>query len=93
MKTTIKGFVHMSTNTWDRGRLHLYGCDMSDCSIGVVLVKKVDFEFDMPDNFDPRPAQIKALQEKQTQAAADFHALQTDIMRQINDLQALELAA
>ena len=93
MKTKIKGFVHMSTEKWNHGHLHLYGCDMSDCSIGVVLVKKVDFEFDMPDNFDPRPAQIKALQEKQTQAAADFHALQTDIMRQINDLQALELAA
>ena len=93
MKTTIKGFVHMSTNSWSRGELHLYGCDMSDCNLGAVLVKEVDFDFDMPDDFDPRPAQIKALQEKQTQAAADFHALQTDIMRQINDLQALELAA
>ena len=93
MKKTIKGFVHMSTNTWNRGELVIYCCDMSDCNVGSVLVKEVDFEFDMPDDFDARGLQITALRAKNKQAAADFHALQTDIMRQINELQALEMTA
>lgn len=52
-----------------------------------------EVEFDMPDNFDPRPLQIKALQEKQQKATAAFHAMNTEIMRQIQELQALEMTA
>lgn len=50
-----------------------------------------DVEFDIPDDFDPRPAQIAALQAKQKEAAAAFQAFTTETMRQIQELQALEM--
>lgn len=50
-----------------------------------------EVEFDVPDDFDPRPAQIKALEKKQQEAAAAFHALTVEINRQIQELQALEM--
>ena len=56
-----------------------------------VLLDTKEVEFDTADDFDARPLQIKALQEKQTKAAAAFHAMNTEIMRQINELQALEM--
>ena len=92
MKKTVKGFVHMSTNSWNPGELVMYGCDMSNCIIGAVLVKEIDVEVEMP-AICVRGLQISALRAKNKQAAADFHALQTDIMRQINELQALEMTA
>ena len=92
MKKTLKGFLHMSTELWDGGRLILYSCDMShNTSMGAAFIKEVEIEVEIPDDFDPRPAQIAALKEKQTKAAAAFHAMNTEIMRQINELQALEM--
>ena len=54
------------------------------------LLDTKEFEFDIADDFDARPLRIKALQEKQTKAAAAFHAMNTEILRQINELQTLE---
>ena len=91
MKKTLKCFVHYNTSSYakcfEAWSINMTGSD------ALIFVVAVDVEFEVPDDFDPRPAQIKALQEKQTKAAADFHALQTDIMRQINELQALEMTA
>ena len=56
-----------------------------------VLLNTKEVEFDIDNDFDPRPLQIKALQEKQKVAAAAFHAMNNDLMRQINELQALEM--
>ena len=92
MKKTLKGFLHFSTESWSYGEIVFFGCDMSKSSTsGYIMIKTLEIEADIPDDFDPRPAQIKALQEKQTKAAADFHAMNTEIMRQINELQALEM--
>ena len=92
MKKTLKGFLHFSTDGWSYGEIVFYGCDMSKSeSMACIMIKPLEIEVDIPDDFDPRPAQIKALQAKQTKAAADFHAMNTEIMRQINELQALEM--
>ena len=92
MKKTIKGFLHFSTNSYNYGELAFYGCDMSNIpGMGCVLIKPLDVEVDVADDFDPRPQQIAALREKQSKAAADFHVMNTEIMRQINELQALEM--
>ena len=92
MKKTLKGFLHFSTDSWSYGDLAFYQCDMTKSpSMGCVMIKAIDIEIDLPDDFDPRPAQIASLKAKQTKAAADFHAMNTEIMRQINELQALEM--
>ena len=56
-----------------------------------IFINSVDVVFDVPDDFDPRLLQIKALEEKQQKAAAAFHALTIEIKRQIQELQALEM--
>ena len=92
MKKTIKGYLHYSTWVCTLGEIRFFETDMSAVqSMDVVLIKPHEFEVDIPDDFDPRPAQIKALEEKQKQAAAAFHAMNTEIMRQISQLQALEV--
>ena len=89
MKKTIKSYLlfKMSNNEFD-----VWG--FKPCSTSeYIVVDCKEVEFDMPDDFDPRPAQIKALEQKQKEAAAAFHAMNTEIMRQIQELQALELTA
>lgn len=92
MKKTLKGFLHMSICPYTPGDLSLRYRDYTgDKSFKEVMIKPFEIEVDIPDDFDPRPAQIKALQEKQKEAAAAFHAMNTEIMRQIQELQALEM--
>ena len=92
MKKTLKGFLHFSTDKWSYGELALYKIDASDIDgMGCLLIKPIEIEVDVPDDFDPRPAQIAALKTQQKKAAADFHAMNNEIMRQINELQALEM--
>ena len=91
MKKTLKGFLHHSTRSWNAGELSLFKCDMTDPDCGVVMIKPLEIEVEIPHDFDPRPQQIAALQEKQKAAAAAFQAFTTDNLRQIQQLQALEL--
>ena len=93
MKKILKGFLHFSTDPWSYGQIVFYQCDMSkSSSMDCLLIKPIEIEVDIPDDYDPRPAQITALKAKQTKAAADFHVLNVEIMRQINELQALEMS-
>ena len=94
MKKTIKGFLHYSIANWKYGEIGFYGCDMSDTpSFEAVMIRPIEIEVDIPDDFDPRPKQIEALKAKEKAAAAAFYALQVDIHRQISQLSALEVAA
>lgn len=93
MKKILKGFLHMSIDQWSHGELRLrHGDYTGDASFGEVMIRPIEIEVDIPDDFDPRPQQIAALIKKQTKAAAAFHAMNTEIMRQLNELQALEMA-
>ena len=89
MKKTLKGFLHYSTSTYTSG-YEVWPLEIVN-SDGLIFVKEIDVDVEVPDDYDPRPAQIAALQEKQNQAAADFQAFTTETMRQINELQALEM--
>jgi len=94
VKKTIKGFLHYSTADWGYGEIAFYGCDMSDSpSMHAVMIKPLEIEVEIPDDFDPRPKQIEVLKAKEKAAAAAFYALQVDIDRQISQLSALEVAA
>ena len=91
MKKTIKCYLSYCTSKYILG-FRVSDMDMSTLDERIAI-NEFDVEVDIPDDFDPRPAQIKALQQKQTEAAAAFHAMNTEIMRQINELQALEMTA
>ena len=91
MKKTIKCYLSYCTSKYILG-FRVSDMDMSTLDERIAI-NEFDVEVDIPDDFDPRPLQIKALQKKQTEAAAAFHAMNTEIMRQINELQALEMTA
>ena len=89
MKKTIKCHLHYSTSKYNPG-FQVWPGEMTSVT-DLIFAVATDVEFEVPDGFDPRPLQIKALQQKQKEAAAAFHAMNTEILRQINELQALEM--
>jgi hypothetical protein len=54
------------------------------------LVGPVVVEYEIPDDFDPRPAKIKALQEQAEKLRATFAKSITDINSKIAELTAIE---
>lgn len=57
---------------------------------GYVTVGKQEVEFEVPDNFDPRPGQIAALEEQRRKAMADYQSLMNIIDGKIARLTAIE---
>ncbi len=55
-----------------------------------IFVCTAEVTFDVPDDFDPRPAQVKALEAKKREMQAQFAAAVVEIERQISQLQAIE---
>jgi hypothetical protein len=87
-------FVHYDTDRktnemmgWSEWRLQAYKLENDKSRI---FVGTAEVTFEVPDNFDPRPAQVKALQAKELELRAQFAAAVTEIHRQISQLQAIE---
>jgi hypothetical protein len=62
----------------------------SDDDEKVTVLKSVPITLEIPDDFDPRPAQIKALEKKREELNTQFAAAVTELNRQISQLQAIE---
>jgi hypothetical protein len=87
-------FVHFDTDRqtndmmgWSQWRLMPY---QSEGDNKRIFVGTAEVTFEVPDDFDPRPAQVKALQAKEQELRAQFAAAVTEIHRQISQLQAIE---
>lgn len=93
MHITIKGGLFFDT---DGKRLglpewrHVPGLTASYGSS--VFVMPLDIAVDVPDDFDPRPAEIAALQARKTAMQAECAKAVTDIERRISELQAITFA-
>ena len=60
---------------------------------GRIFVKEHTTTVEVPDDFDPRPQQVAALEAEKQKARAEFQARITEIDRQIQSLMAIEGAA
>ena len=60
---------------------------------GRVFVTEHTTTVEVPDDFDPRPQQVAALEAAKQKARAEFQARITEIDRQIQSLMAIEGAA
>lgn len=96
MLIELKGFVFCRTSggkpefemlPWD--------CRIWDAASvdGRVFVKEHTTTVEVPDDFDPRPQQVAALEAAKQKARADFQARITALDRQIQSLLAIEGAA
>ena len=89
MKVTIKGVISYKKDGWCEGNdYHFYKYDMSEHGYVTVMPHEIDVE--VPDDFDPRPQQVAALEAEKQKASAEFHARVTEIDRQIQSLLAIE---
>lgn len=94
MKVQIKGYIAYE-KPWskDDHGFKLLGFDPTDCGYGYALVREQVFGVEVPDNFDPRPQLVKALEAEKEKARADFAKRVMEIDRRINELLALEHTA
>lgn len=90
MIKTIKSFI-LHTQKWN-GDDEFIISNVEMPSIGYTTVGSREFEVEIPDNYDPRPQQIKMLQERRADIAKEFSERCLEIDRQINKLSALEYA-
>ena len=90
MKVTIKGFVTCTQYAWDdKPTFSFYTFDPTGYDSSCVKVMEHQFEVEVPDNFDPRPGQVAALEAKKKQIEAEFAAKVKQINDQINSLLAI----
>jgi hypothetical protein len=91
IKTTVH--VHYSQFDWEKkGRFEVFSYKIEDSEC-LTYVGPQEIEVDVPDHFDPRPAQIAVLEAQKQKVMADFQKSVTDINRRISELSALEQTA
>lgn len=89
MKVTVKHYLHQVQWSWEaEPKFLLYPFEMTGEQYA--LVREMDVELDIPDDFDPRPQQIAALEEQRKKAMADYAALVNMIDGKIASLKAIE---
>lgn len=90
MKTQINGFILLCPDASEKTKFTWVRCEMA--GYGYVTVMPHSIEVDIPDDFDPRNAQVEMLKAEKQKAMADFQALVTSIDRKISELTCLEAA-
>jgi hypothetical protein len=90
MKVTIKGYITCTQYAWDdKPTFSFYSFDPTSYDSSTVKVMEHEFEVEVPDNFDPRPGQVAALEAKKKEIQAEFAAKVKQIEDQINSLLAI----
>lgn len=88
---TIDGFITWRRAAWmDRPEVGFLTFDPREVGSDYVVIRPHSFEVEVPDDFDPRPAQVAALREKREKAAATFSAYVAEIDASISKLLAIE---
>lgn len=91
IKTTVH--IHFVKYSWEtQGRFEAMSYQIKD-DVNYSYVGAQEIEVDVPENFDPRPAQIAVLEAQKQKVMADFQKSVTDINRRISELNALEQTA
>lgn len=85
MKVTIKTIVHQDLHG---NGFSVFASDMSE--YGYVMVGEAEFEYDVPDDFNPTAAKITTLEKKLDSMSAEYQRNCAAIRGQISDLQCIE---
>jgi hypothetical protein len=92
MKVTIKGFIHYCAPRYEEDVPYsflAYDLTDSEYADGRVMVMPHDLVVDVPDDFDPTPKQIAALEAEKAKVRAEFNQRIAQLNEQIGKLQAL----
>lgn len=91
MKITINGFIHYRAPLYGEDPYSFLAWDMTDSeyAAGHVMVMPHSFEIEVPDDFDPTPQQIAALEKEKAKVREEFNRRIAQINADIGKLQAL----
>lgn len=92
MKVTRKGYLVWANEPWQREPEFYWREYKPSGSAERVCVGEMSITMDIPDDFDPRLAQVAALEAQKRELQAKFSAAVTELNRKINELMALEAA-
>ena len=88
MKVTINGFLFYRTDSWLGQKFDFSAIDMSTME-GWIMVRPHSIEVDIPDDFNPIPGQLAALEKEKAKVRADFNQRIAELNDKIGKLQAL----
>lgn len=91
MKVTAKGFLHWHQDRWmESPEFVVHAHDFSKYDPTYVAIRPVETEFEIPDDFDPRPQQIDALRQEKSRILGEAQAKANNIEEQIQRLLCIE---
>ncbi|MDQ0571517.1 hypothetical protein QFZ42_003351 [Variovorax paradoxus] len=89
-KQIVKGIVHYCKEVWDdHATYEIFPFDMSEHG-GRVVIGARDFEIDVPDDFNPVPQMVAALEEQKRQIRLEMGAKLARIDEKISKLTCIE---
>lgn len=93
MKIKLTAHIHYAKCPWeDKGEFLIFYAKLKDDGDRTYVCEQV-VEVEVPDNYDPRAQQIKALEKEKQKVMADYQKTVTEINDRISKLQALEYTA
>ena len=91
IKTTI--YVYYQKYDWDTEGTYQVFPFKANYDESRTFVCEQEVEIEVPDNYDPTPQKIAALEAEKAKVMADYQKSVTEINTRINKLQALEYTA
>jgi hypothetical protein len=94
-KQTVKGFMFMEFEyDWEDFSIERQWRPRwlpfkADDSADRVFIKEMSVEFDIPDDFDPIPKQVAALEAEKREALAEYQSKVASINERLSKLQAI----
>ena len=93
MKIKTTAHVYYEKYTWDKEpRYIVFSCKMEDTDSRTYIGEQ-QIEVEVPDKYDPRPAQIASLERHKQKVMADCQKTLMEINDRISKLQAIEYPA
>jgi hypothetical protein len=93
MKIKLIAHIHYRKYSWEeKGEFQLWYAALPDDDSRTYIGEQ-EVEIEVPDNYDPRPAQIAALIAQKQKVMGDYQKTLSEINNRISNLQALEYTA
>jgi hypothetical protein len=96
MKVQTKVYVFMSFDYKPDYSIKEWRPDLWHCKVDEnaerIYIGEQTFEVDVPDNFDPAPKQVAALEKEKTKALAEYTKTVAEINERLSKLLAIEYA-
>lgn len=90
MKHKQTMFAHYRKDYNNKPEYTLSQSDMTNFGLDHIVICKVEVEYETPDDFNPVPGQIEALQARKHELVKQFTQKIEEIKEQISKLEALE---